>query len=114
MSEAASDLPPAALAFRVMAIAAAVGAMAWLPGGAHRVAGIALLLAAAAFAYEIWAKPSARRSNLFWLVLLLAAAGVLLSGVLAFVATPLLTLAAVCGALGVVAMLGDAGEEPTE
>jgi hypothetical protein len=114
MSEGANDLPPAALAFRVMIFAGVLGAMAWLPSDAHWFAGVALLLVAAAFLYEVWVKRSARRRNLLWLLLSLISAGVLLSGLLSFLATPLLALAAVCGALAAVAMLGDAGTESSE
>jgi hypothetical protein len=50
------------------------------------------------------------RHNLLWAGLLLAGGLILLSGWMAVAVTPLLALAAVCGALGVVAMLSDSRE----
>ena len=111
------DLPPAKLAFRVAIFAGVLGAMAWLPPGVHGLAAFVLLLVAAAFFYEAWvvrrSRPAQRR-NLLWGALSTMAAGALAGGLLAFAATPLLALAAVCGALGVVAAFGDPGSQPSE
>ncbi|MES2444642.1 MAG: hypothetical protein V4574_17595 [Pseudomonadota bacterium] len=118
MSEAAGELTPSTLAFRVAVFAGVLGAMGWLPGDAHWFAGMALLLAAAALLYEVVTKQALRRANLVWLALCLAGAGILLSGLLRFIATPLLALGMVCAALSVVATLGDNGgdngSEPSE
>jgi hypothetical protein len=114
MSEDAAELTPSKLAFRVMLFAGALALVGWMPAGFQTIAGVVLLLAAAALGYEGWARSrgAMRRQNLLWGALSLGGAGVLLGGLIAFLALPLLVLAAVCAALSVIAMLGEASEAP--
>ncbi len=110
MSEGLGDLSSSKIAFRVAIFASVLAVLAWFPQGLDGLFGVLLLLAAAALFYEAWIRRWSRRrlrSNLLWGGLSLAAGLILLSGWLAAAATPLLALAAVCGTLGVVAMLSD-------
>ena len=110
-----ADLPPATLAFRVAGLAGAVGLIGWAPPILQTMGGGALLLVAAAFGFEAVARSRkgsrARREHLLWCVLCLIGAGVLLSGFVGSMATPLMALAGVAGALGLVALLSET--EPT-
>ena len=113
MSERLSDLSSSKIAFRVMIFAGALGMLGGLRAGLDGVLGGLLLLASAALLYEAWVRRWSRRrlrSNLLWAGLSLAAAMVLVNGWLVPASTPLLALAAVCGALGVIAMLSESGE----
>jgi hypothetical protein len=113
MSEKLSELSSSKIAFRVAVFAGGLAVLAWFPAGLDGLLGGLLLLAAAALFYEAWIRRWSQRrlrNNLLWAGLSLAGALLLLSGWLAVAATPLLALAAVCGALGGVAMLSEARE----
>jgi len=116
MREGAVELTPSKLAFRVMLFAGGLALLGWMPPGFHMIAEGLLLIAAAALGYEAWARSrgAMRRQYLLWAALSLGGALVLLAGLISLLALPLLVLAGVCGALSVIAMLGDAGEAPPE
>lgn len=110
MKDKLSELPPSKIAFRVAIFTAGLGYLGWFLPGLDWMLGWLMLLASAALFYEAWIRRWSRRrlrGNLLWGGLFLAGALVLLSGFLAVAATPLLALGAVCGVLGVVAMLSE-------
>jgi heme O synthase-like polyprenyltransferase len=110
MSEKLSEVSSSKIAFRVAIFAGVLAMLAWFPSGLDQLIGYLLVLAAAALFYEAWLRRWSQRrlrQNLLWGGLSLAGALILLSGWMAAAATPLLALAAVCGALGLVAMLSE-------
>lgn len=113
MSVRLNELPASKIAFRVAIFAGVLAVLAWFPPGLDGLLGALLLLASAALLYEAWIRRWSRRrlrTNLLWAGLSLAGGLILLSGWLAVAATPLLALAAVCAALGVVATLSESRE----
>lgn len=110
MKEKLSELSSSAIAFRVAIFAAALAVLSLFPPGLDGLLGGLLLLAAAALFYEAYIRRWSRRrlrNNLLWGGLSLAGALLLLSGWLALASTPLFALAAVCGALGAVAIISE-------
>lgn len=110
MKERLSELSSSAIAFRVAIFAAALAVLSLFPPGLDGLLGGLLLLAAAALFYEAYIRRWSRRrlrNNLLWGGLSLAGAIVLLGGWLTPASTPLMALAAVCAALGVVAMFSE-------
>lgn len=110
MKERLSELSSSAIAFRVAIFAGALAVLAWFPPGLEVLLGWLLLLASAALFYEAYIRRWSRRrlkNNLLWGVLSLAGASLLLGGWLARASTPLFALAAVCGALGAVAIISE-------
>ena len=105
-----TDMPPATLAFRVAGLAGAVGLIGWAPPLLQTMAGGLLVLAAAVVGYEAVIRRRGRRVNLLWCLACLAGAGVVFSGFVSLMATSLMALAGVAGALGFVALLSE-GEE---
>ncbi len=94
-----------------------LGLVAWAPPGVHLLIGGLLTIAALAFFHAAWAdraSPPALRTNLLWGLLVTAGAMALVSGLVGYVATPLLALAGICAALAVIAKLGETGEPPVE
>jgi hypothetical protein len=113
MKEKLSELSSSRIAFRVAVFAGGLAVLSLFPPGLDGLLGGLLLLASAALFYEAWIRRWSRRrvrSNLLWAGLSLAGAALLLSGWLPLASTPLLALAAVCGALGGVAILSEARE----
>ena len=106
-----ADLPPATLAFRVAGLAGAVGLIGWAPPMLQTMAGGLLVLAAVVVGYEAVVRRRGRLANLLWCLACLAGAGVVLSGFVSLMATSLMALAGVAGALGLVALLSET--EPT-
>ncbi|MDF7776544.1 hypothetical protein P1X14_14910 [Sphingomonas sp. AOB5] len=105
-----NDLSPAQLALRVAIFAAVLGAIGWMPPGLHLLAGAVLTIIALALFWEAWSRrrsPRALRTHLFSGMLATGGAVVLVSGLVGYLATPLLALAGVCGALFLVAKLGE-------
>jgi drug/metabolite transporter (DMT)-like permease len=110
MSEKLSELSSSRIAFRVAIFAGVLAVLAWFPSGLDQLLGGLLLLASTALFYEAWIRRWSQRrvrQNLLWAGLSLAGALILLSGWLAAAATPLLATAAVCGAVGAVAMVSE-------
>ena len=109
-----NDIATPQLAFRVAATAGALAVLAYLGPDFHLVAGVVLVIAGGVMLFygiRDRKRPVAkRRRDILNAGLTLAAGGVLLSGIVAFLATPLLVLAGVCGALGVIALLGSTGD----
>lgn len=109
-----SELPPAKLAFRVTAVAGGMAIAGALGPGLHWFAGVTLLVLAAVLVGLAVAgrkDPMAlRRQRLLSAAIAGVAAAVLLSGIAEMLMMPLFVLAAVAGALGVVAVLGETGE----
>ena len=110
MKDRLSELSSSAISFRVAIFAAGLAMLSLFPPGLDVLLGGLLLLAAVALLYEAYIRRWSRRrlkNNLLWGGLSLAGALLLLSGWLAAASTPLFALAAVCGALGAVAIISE-------
>jgi hypothetical protein len=113
-----NQLPGARLSFRIAMFAGGLGLIGLVAEPMHGLFAVLLWAAAAAFLYQsvLHKKdPITLRRRRFGYGVAALAAGILLwIGVVATLATPLIVLAAVCGALGVIALLGSPADSYPE
>lgn len=113
-----TDTPGPEIAFRVMTVTAALGLVGLLGSGWHGMIGLVLLVAAAAMLVEALVQKKApmrlRRRRIAAAGIAFACGAVLMTGLMGVLSTPLLVVAGLSGALGVIGTLGDSGSSYTE
>jgi hypothetical protein len=113
-----NQLPGAKLSFRIAMFAGGLGLIGLVAEPMHGLLALVSWAVAATFFFQALFRKqdpvSLRRRRFGYAVAALIAGVLLWIGVVATLATPLMVLAAVCGALGVIALLGSPADSYPE